>query len=109
MSPLLLEYVYIPEEQSSCRTVVYACGFEPFVDPLNAQVAVLYNITYGVVLRYPEWTGFHTNQAADTFLSVKEDDSVWALGYGVYRARLLAGWLGAVHTVDGIEFHSQLS
>jgi len=85
---LLLECVYIPEEESSCRTVVHTRGLESIVDPPNAEVTILYDIIDGVVLRHPEWTGLHTSQATNTFLSMEENDPIWTLGYRIDRARL---------------------
>jgi hypothetical protein len=85
---LLLECVYIPEEESSCRAVVHTGGLESIVDSPNAEVTILYDIIDGVVLGHPEWTGLHTSQAANTFLSMEEDDPVWALGYRIDRARV---------------------
>jgi hypothetical protein len=63
--------------------VVHTRGLEPVVDPPNAQVTILYDIIGGVVLRHSERTGLHTGQATNTFLSMEENDPVWALGYRI--------------------------
>ena len=68
--------------------MVHTRGLESIVDPPNAEVTILYDIIDGVVLRHPEWTGLHTSQAANTFLSMEENDPVWTLGYRIDRARL---------------------
>jgi len=104
---LLLEFVNLTEEQSPGWAVVDAGGLEPLVDPLHAEVTVLYAIGDGVELRYPEGAGFNTNEAADAFLYVKQNNSVWALGYCIHRTGFLAGWFPAMHAMDWIEVHSQ--